>query len=150
MIAAALPMRPAPAGIRSSARSSVGRFLAGIEDDAVRVDCLALIEMMRAASGCDPAMWSDSLVGFGSRTLGEGGRGHALPLLGFSPGRRTIALYLRNGLEPFAEELARLGLHEAVEGCLRLRSLRDIDAKTLKAIFRKNCDLYPFPPARAA
>jgi hypothetical protein len=149
MIAAALPIRPA-AAIRSSARSSVGRFLAGIEDDAVRVDCLALIEMMRAASGSDPAMWSDTLVGFGSRLGGEGARANALPLLGFSPGRRNIALYLRNGLEPFAEDLARLGLHEVVDGCLRLRSLRDVDAKTLKAIFRKSCDPYPFPSAQAA
>ena len=39
------------------ADSPVEAFLAGVEDPSRRDDCRALIDLMRAATGCEPRMW---------------------------------------------------------------------------------------------
>jgi hypothetical protein len=120
-------------------RTGVGRFLESIEDDAMRVDCLALIGMMREASGCDPVMWGADLVGFGAcRSAHESGREGDAPGIGFSPRKGNIAIYLRGGLDAFTEELARLGRHAAGTGCLYLWSLAGVDTKVLKAILERS------------
>lgn len=119
-------------------RHSVARFLEGIEDDAVRVDCLALIEIMRMVSGCGPAMFGGSLVGFGSGLLAfDGARTGVIPLIGFSPRKRGIALFLRSGFESVAPDLARLGPHDTEPGCVSFPSLRDLDMRVLKNILSK-------------
>lgn len=119
--------------------AAVGRFLEGIEADAVRVDCLALVQMMRAASGCEPVMWGPSIVGFGAyHYVYESGREGDSFIIGFSPRKKNISLYLAGGLEPVAEELAKLGKHETGKGCLYIRSLADVEGKSLKAILAKS------------
>jgi hypothetical protein len=119
--------------------AGVGRFLESVEDDAVRVDCLALIEMMRQASGCEPVMWGSAIVGFGSyHYVYESGREGDFLIIGFSPRKRNIAVYLRGGIQAFPDELAQLGKHETGKGCLYLRNLGDVDTKVLKAILKKS------------
>jgi hypothetical protein len=130
--------RPAEIAYRPT-RTGVGRFLESVEDDSVRVDSLALIQMMREASGCEPVVWGSSIVGFGScRHAYESGREEDFPIIGFSPRQRIIAVYLRGGPDTFAGELARLGKHEAGKGCIFLRGLAEVDTGALKAILQKS------------
>jgi hypothetical protein len=130
--------RPEEAAYRPT-RTGVGRFLESVEDDSVRVDSLALIQMMREASGCEPVVWGSSIVGFGScRYAYAGGREEEFPIIGFSPRKRIIAVYLRGAAETYAEELARLGKHETGKGCIFLPGLAEVDTRALKAILWKS------------
>jgi hypothetical protein len=132
------PARPAEIAARP-VRIGVGRFLESVEDDAVRVDSLALIQMMREASGCEPVMWGSSIVGFGScRYVYDSGREEEFPVIGFSPRKRIIAIYLRGGAGNYAEELARLGKHESGKGCIFLQGLAEVDTRALRAILKKS------------
>ena len=120
-------------------RAAVGRFLESIEDDAVRVDCLALIGMMREASGRDPVMWGSSIVGFGSSTyVFESGRVGDFPGIGFSPRNGNIAVYLRGGLETHTEDFSRLGRYAAGKDCLYLFNLGEVDTQALRSILKKS------------
>lgn len=42
-------------------------FINKISDEQKRKDCFVLIDMMKAASGEEPVLWSNSIVGFGNK-----------------------------------------------------------------------------------
>lgn len=119
--------------------ASVGSFLKKVADPDLRKDCEALIEMMSAASGEGPVMWGSAIIGFGTRhyVYASGREGDTM-ILGFSPRKQAIALYLAGGLDPLKAELAKLGKHTTGKGCLYLKSLKDVDAEVLKKILAKS------------
>ena len=46
--------------------ADVEAFLDGIENEKRRADCRAVVELMADVTGEPPAMWGDSIIGFGS------------------------------------------------------------------------------------
>ena len=46
--------------------ASVEAFINRVEDESRRQDCYTIVELMREATGAEPAMWGTSIVGFGS------------------------------------------------------------------------------------
>lgn len=115
--------------------ASVEQYLAGIEDDARRQDCLALCALMQRVTKHPAKMWGPSIVGFGSyRYKYDSGREGEICLVGFASRRTDISLY---GLKaaPNAEELLpKLGKHKAGKGCVSLRKLADIDLQVLEQL----------------
>lgn len=109
-------------------QASVRAFLDGVADSGKRQDCYHLLELMQEVTGLAPQMWGDSIVGFGSYhyKYGSGHQGHA-PLVGFSPRKQAISLYLLPALEEYAPLLQKLGRHKAGKGCLYINKLADID-----------------------
>jgi TfoX/Sxy family transcriptional regulator of competence genes len=123
----------------TATQGSVAAFLAGIADEQVQADCKTLVTWMGEASKCEAVMWGSSIIGFGSYHYKyDSGREGDNLIIGFAPRKKNIALYLRGGLELFAPELAKLGKHEAGKGCLYIQSLKDVDAKVMKAILAKS------------
>ena len=118
---------------------AVRDHLAAIVDDARRADCEALSELMTHVTGCAPAMWGPSIVGFDRYhyRYATGHEGDAA-VVGFASGKRQITLYLAPGFEADATRdlLARLGRHKVGKGCLYLRRLSDVDPETLEALVR--------------
>ena len=56
-------------------KGNVKKFLAGIEDEARRKDCLAVAGMMEQITKTKPKLWGPSLVGYGEyRYRYESGR----------------------------------------------------------------------------
>ncbi|MEP7235415.1 MAG: DUF1801 domain-containing protein, partial [Ignavibacteriota bacterium] len=45
--------------------ASVEEFLKNIKDEKKRVDSFVLLEMMKKATGEEPVLWSNSIIGFG-------------------------------------------------------------------------------------
>ena len=45
--------------------ASVEKFLNNVADEQRRKDCFRLVEIMKAATKAEPAMWGTSIVGFG-------------------------------------------------------------------------------------
>jgi hypothetical protein len=117
--------------------ASVDRFLGAIKDAQVREDCQAITKMMEAATKSKAEMWGSSIVGFGRRRLVyPNGRELDWMVIGFSPRKQNITLYVLGGLEKEDELLAKLGTHACGKGCLYMKRLADVHGPTLKKIIQ--------------
>jgi hypothetical protein len=116
-------------------RASVQKFLDAVADETKRADSWKLVEMMAAATGAEPKMWGPSIVGFGNHHYKyESGHEGDTCLLGFSPRKAAISIYVSCQLDRHAKLLAKLGKHSAGKGCLYVKRLADIDLKVLEAL----------------
>jgi hypothetical protein len=115
--------------------NSVADFLNGIENERKRQDCFRLLELMQRVTGLEPKLWSNSLVGFGDYHYKyASGREGDWFILGFSPRKQALTLYLTQGVEGKEELLGRLGKHTTGMGCIYVKSLNDIDMQVLEEI----------------
>ena len=120
-------------------KSSVTAFLTKINDRQLRGDCFAILEMMRKVSKCEPLMWGSAIVGFGTyHYVYESGREGDTLVIGFSPRKQNISIYLMGGLNNIEDELSELGKYKTGKGCLYIKSLSDVNTGVLKKIFAKS------------
>lgn len=113
----------------------VEAFLARVADPQRRADCATVLAMMRRASGVEPVMWGSSIVGFGLYQYRyASGRTGDWPVIGFSPRKNDLTLYLMPGLAGQEALLAKLGKHKTGVSCLYLKRLSDVDLPTLEAL----------------
>src|SRR6476469_6462161 len=99
--------------------ASVDEFLNGIEDEKNRADCVKISAMMEKATGAKPKMWGDAIIGFGKQTLKyASGRDVEWMLIGVSPRKANITLYLNQGQGWDDGLMSKLGKHKAGMGCL--------------------------------
>jgi hypothetical protein len=119
-------------------KGSVAAFLNKIQEKQLRDDCFEILDLMRRASNCDPVMWGSAIIGFGTyHYVYESGREGDMVVLGFSPRKQNISIYLMGGLKNIEDELSRLGKYKTGKGCLYIKSLGDVNAVVLKKIFAK-------------
>ncbi len=119
-------------------RGSVVAFLKKIQNQQLREDCFALLEIMQKISKTEPMMWGSAIVGFGTlHYVYESGREGDTVAIGFSPRKQNISIYLTGGLSKIEDELSQLGKFETGKGCLYIKSLSDVHAGILKKIFAK-------------
>src|SRR5262245_11687764 len=118
--------------------ASVEEFLNRVPDEKRRADCFRVLEIMKAATKTEPAMWGTSIVGFGryNYKYDSGTKGEWF-LVGFSPRKQDITLYLMAGLERYKELLNKLGKHKTGRACLYIKKLDDIDVSTLKILIKQ-------------
>jgi hypothetical protein len=115
-------------------RSSVAKYIAAIADEERRRDCKALVKLITRITGKPAVMWGPSIVGFGSyHYVYESGREGDAPLVGFSPRKPKLVLYVLSGVEG-NEWKSRLAKLEMGAGCLYLKTLEDIDRDVLKKL----------------
>ena len=118
---------------------SVEKFLNGIADEQRRKDCFRVVEMMKAATKTDPAMWGSSMVGFGRHQYKyESGTKGEWPLVGFSSRKTALTLYLMSGFARYPELMKKLGKHKTGKGCLYIKKLADVDQSTLKTLIKRS------------
>lgn len=116
--------------------ASAAVFLAAVEDDARRADGEELARLLAEWTGEPAVMWGTSIVGFGAyRYRYESGREGTAPLVGFSPRKASLVLYVVAGVqERHPELLERLGRHKLGKGCLYLKRLGDADRDVLRSL----------------
>ncbi len=113
--------------------ASVDAFLAAIDGDARRAECQTVCDLMREVTGFEPKMWGPSMVGFGSYHYRyESGREGDMFLVGFSPRKANLALYLTNSVEDVGDLLPKFGKHTTGKACVYVKSLSDIDLGVLR------------------
>ncbi|HMX74018.1 MAG TPA: DUF1801 domain-containing protein [Anaerolineales bacterium] len=118
--------------------ASVEDFLNGVKDEATKKDCFEIVKLMKQATKADPKMWGSSIVGFGTQHLKyASGRELEWMILGFSPRKQNLTLYLPGSLESYAGMLKKLGKHKTGKGCLYIKSLKDVDTKVLKELVQQ-------------
>jgi hypothetical protein len=118
---------------------SVTKFLSKVPDEGQRHDSLVLVDLMQRATGEPPRMWGSSIVGFGSYHYKyASGREGDMPLVGFSPRKQSLTLYLMSGFADHAALLKRLGKHSTGKGCLYVKRLEDVDMATLEKLVKES------------
>ncbi|MBE0662433.1 MAG: DUF1801 domain-containing protein [Bacteroidales bacterium] len=101
-----------------------------------RKDSFELLKLMQDATGFEPKMWGPSIIGFGSyhyrseRSRQEGD----WPLVGFSPRKAAISLYVYSGSPKHEHLLANLGKFKMGKACIYVKKLSDIDQNELKKL----------------
>ena len=118
---------------------SVAAFIKKVPDAQKRADTTAVIELMRAATKHDPVMWGPAIIGFGSQHYKyESGRECDMPLIGLSPRKQQLVLYLDGLEDELQPELKQLGPNSIGRSCLYIKRLADIDMAVLKKIIAKS------------
>ena len=113
---------------------SVSEFLAQLSSER-RADCEAVVRMMEAPTGERAEMWGASIVGFGRYAYGKSTKKvMEWPIVGFSPRKNDLTLYIMPGFEGFAELMAKLGKHKTGKSCLYLKKLADVDVGILQRV----------------
>ncbi len=119
--------------------ASVADFLAKVKDEQRRDDCLTVAKMMQQVTKAEPQMWGTSIVGFGEyRYVYESGRELDWFLVGFSPRKAALTLYLMPGYNGFSDTLKTLGKHSTGKGCVYIKSLADVDQRSLKTLIQES------------
>jgi len=128
--------------------NSVIEFIESVDHPKKREDGYRLLDLFTETTGYEAKLWGPSIIGFGSYhyKYATGHEGDA-PLVGFSPRKAKISLYLAQG-EPERENvLQRLGKHKTGKACVYVNKLDDIDLDVLKEMIRQSVDylkeLYP-------
>ena len=110
-----------------------------VDSEQKKADSFQLLELMQAWSGFPPRMWGPTIIGFGSYhyKYASGHEGDA-PLIGFSPRKAAISLYVYSPSEKSAELLDRLGKFKMGKACIYVKKLSDIQLDTLEALSRES------------
>ncbi len=119
--------------------ASAKQFLNTVEDETKRKDSFAIAEMMKKATNEEAKMWGTSIVGFGNYHY-KYSSGHEgdMCIVGFSPRKQNISLYLCGALDKMKGLLEKLGNHKTGVGCLYIKRLSDIDQKILEQIIKES------------
>lgn len=118
--------------------ASVEVFLNSLASEQTRKDCFEIVKIMQQATKEEPKMWGASIIGFGSQHLKyASGRELDWMIIGFSPRKQNLTLYLPGSFEPYADLLKKLGKYKTGGGCLYIKTLNDIDTKVLKELVKQ-------------
>jgi hypothetical protein len=90
---------------------------------------------MKEVTKEEPIMWGDSIVGFGDYHYKyASGRDAHWFLVGFSPRKQNLTVYLMSGFEKNTEILKDLGKFKTGKSCLYINKLKDINIEKLKEL----------------
>ena len=116
---------------------SVDAFLKKISSEQQRKDSYAIITLMEKATKSKAKMWGTAIIGFGDRKLKyESGRELDWFVMGFSPRKQNLALYISGAVQKQGALLKKLGKHKTGKGCLYINKLEEVDLSVLKEIIK--------------
>ena len=107
-----------------------------------RKDSFELLKLMQDFTGYEPKMWGPSIIGFGSyhykseKSSQEGD----WPLIGFSPRKAAISLYVYTGAKEHEYLLEGLGKYKMGKACIYVKKLSDINQDVLKKLMKATID----------
>lgn len=105
------------------------------DSEQKRIDSLELLNIMQQVSGYEPKMWGPSIIGFGNYHYKyESGHEGDAPLIGFSPRKAAISLYIFTGLSEHMYLLDNFGKFKMGKACIYIKKLSDIDTNRLEFI----------------
>jgi hypothetical protein len=110
-----------------------------VESGQKKSDSFDLLRLMQKFTGFEPKIWGDSIIGFGKyhyksdRSKQEGD----WPLVGFSPRKAAISLYVYSGLPEHEYLLKDLGKYKIGKACIYIKKLSDINLLVLENIVKE-------------
>jgi hypothetical protein len=114
----------------------VEEFIIRVPDEQKRKDSFVLLDMMKKATGEEPVLWSNSIIGFGNKRYKSPTTGREVDwlLIGFSPRKANLTVYLTDHIKEHAAALNKLGKYKAGVGCLYINKLADVDINVLSGM----------------
>ncbi|MEZ4997507.1 MAG: DUF1801 domain-containing protein [Bacteroidales bacterium] len=123
--------------------ADVNEFINSFADtEQKRRDSFELLKLMREFTGFEPKMWGASIIGFGQyhykseRSSQEGD----WPLVGFSPRKAAISLYVYTGAPEHEHLLEGLGKFKKGAACIYVKKLSDINQDVLKNLMKNTIE----------
>jgi hypothetical protein len=112
------------------------------DSEQKRKDSFELLRIMQDVTGFEAKMWGPSIIGFGSyhykseQSTQEGD----WPLVGFSPRKSAISLYVYIGGKANEHLLAELGKFKMGKACIYVNKLSDLNIEALERLMRGTID----------
>ncbi|MEL6717716.1 MAG: DUF1801 domain-containing protein [Bacteroidota bacterium] len=117
----------------------VTAFLNSVEDEKKKTDSFHLLHLISEITNKQAAMWGGSIVGFDSyHTVYASGREAHWPIVGFSPRKQNLTLYIMPGFDRYGHLLQKLGKHKVGKACLYIKKMEDIDEAVLKELIQES------------
>ena len=106
--------------------------------DEQQEDSFVLLQLIQKITGHEPKMWGPTIIGFGNYhyKYKSGHEGDA-PLVGFSPRKAAISLYVFTGAPEHEYLLDKLGKFKRGKACLYIKKLSDIDQQKLTTLIKE-------------
>lgn len=119
--------------------NSVIEFIEQVESPKKREDAYKLLDIFTTTTGYQAKMWGSSIIGFGAYhyKYDSGHEGEA-PLVGFSPRKARVSLYLSGGQERREDLLQELGKHKTGKACVYINKTADIDVEVLQKLIQES------------
>jgi len=119
----------------------VEEFINNLDNEQKKKDSFELIELMEKATGEKAKMFGPTIIGFGQYhyKYASGHEGYA-PLLGFSPRKAAISLYVTTGCDDQKQYLEGLGKYKMAKACIYIKKLDDINIEVLNKIMKESID----------
>ncbi len=119
--------------------NDVIEFIEHVENPKKREDAYKLLDIFTETTGYEAKMWGPSIIGFGTYhyKYASGHEGDA-PLVGFSPRKAKISLYILNNYTEQEKLLQQLGKHTATKACVYINKVADIDVDILKLFINES------------
>jgi len=120
-------------------KASVSAFLNSIDDPRRRSDAKKVAAIMRRVTGKPPRIWGTSIVGYGKYHYKyASGREGDFMLVGFSPRKQNLAVYIMPGFEEFQALMKKLGKYKTGKSCLYIKNLEDVDLTVLEKLIERS------------
>ena len=110
-----------------------------VDNEQKKADSFRLIALMQEWSGFEPQMWGPTIIGFGNYhyKYASGHEGDA-PIIGFSPRKAALSLYVFSATERSEKLLADLGKFKMSKACIYVKKLADINISTLHELCKES------------
>ena len=119
--------------------ANVEKFLNSVKDEKKRKDCFTVLDLMKKITKSEPKMWGTSIVGFGTYHYKyASGRQGDWPLVGFSPRKQSLTLYIMSGFKRYNELMKKLGKYKTGKACLYINDLDDIKINVLRDLITQS------------
>lgn len=119
--------------------ADVDEFLAAVRPERRRRDSVRARELLERITGERAVLWGSSIIGFGTTHYRyASGREGDWPPVAFAPRKTALTLYLMDGFEAHADDLAELGPHTVSTGCLYVKDLDAVDQPALERILTRS------------
>jgi len=114
-------------------------FLNKVENEKRKTDSLQVLAFMKEITGHEPKMWGDSIVGFGKYHYKyDSGREGDMCMVGFSPRKTSLTVYIMPGFEKYDDLMQQLGKYKTGKSCLYIKKLEDVKLDVLKSLIKES------------
>ena len=121
--------------------ASVKSFVDAVSLKSRQQDCRTVMKMMREITGKNPKMWGTSIIGYDAyKYTNTTGIENEWPIVGLSPRKNDLTIYIMPGFDEYEDMLAELGKHSIGKSCLYIKKLSDINIEELRKLISESVD----------
>jgi len=114
--------------------STVPALIASVENERRRNDTQTVSDIMERVTGQTPALWGN-MIGFDTYHYKyDSGREGDSFMVGLSPRKASLSVYIMPGFKPYEDILSKLGKYKTGSSCLYINKLDDIDLDVLEEL----------------